>query len=370
MAVGAARAAQLVSVYAPFNLADKPAAPLTKAAVALRWLLLFFLPIRNHAAIVDTSAAGPAVSRPLRRTGIQWSSQTLEAVGSPVTLPLYAVPIPRLTQRPIPTSCIHPDGPDLFVPDQLQWMVDFDRAVAAGMALAIPSYAEQYATGFTRLLVLGLQLEHSGQRWPRSAAGAAGPSSDGAAADSSWCRRARPRITPPASRLAPLPKTMRMLALTIARIARCFTSVSDPTQKRDGQWLAEFLGLDPAFVAGVHGSDGVDQMQARAMQTALWPATLGYWMDTLFTPNPGTTSIFSDAVIDGHSRFLHLVRLRPRSAAGHSHRRPALRHSSDTAFSRIQWYPQGRPISRCALAVVSRLACTTCCASSTPIGRR
>ena len=31
-------------------------------------------------------------------------------------------------------------------------------------------------------------------------------------------------------------------------------------------WFAEFLQLDPAFVAGVHGSNGSDQMHARAMQ--------------------------------------------------------------------------------------------------------
>ena len=59
-------------------------------------------------------------------------------------------------------------------------------------------------------------------------------------------------------------------------------------------FLDSILRLSPVYTR----SDGVDQMQARAMQTALWPATFGYWMDTLFTPNPGTTSIFSDAIIE------------------------------------------------------------------------
>ena len=70
--------------------------------------------------------------------------------------------------------------------------------------------------------------------------------------------------------------------------APLFTPTADPTQKRDGQWLAELLGVDPALFAGVHGSGGKDQMQARAMQRALWPATIGYWMDKLLAP------VFSD----------------------------------------------------------------------------
>ena len=127
-------------------------------------------------------------------------------------------------------------------------------------------------------------------------------------------------------------------ASTIARIVPLFTPVTDPTQKRDGQWLAEFLGLDPAFVASVHGSGGVDQMQARAMQTALWPATFGYWMNTLFTPNPGTTSIFRDNVIEQTRAFFTSF------VCGRGPL-PAIRIGGQpygilptTAFSRIQWY--------------------------------
>ncbi len=79
-------------------------------------------------------------------------------------------------------------------------------------------------------------------------------------------------------------------------------------------------------------------MQARAMQTALWPATFGYWMNTLFTPNPGTTSIFPDNVIDEtHAFFTSYV-----SGRGPL---PAIRIGGQpygilpvTAFSRIQWY--------------------------------
>ncbi len=216
-------------------------------------------------------------------------------------------------------------------------MVDFDRAVAAGMALAIPLTPQQYAAGFTRLLVLGLQLGTS--------------ANDGAAGlqelleHHQWSRSGfflLPQGTPAhnitGSSAASTPEDDADTSFDDRKNRSLFQIVSDPTQKQDGQWLVEFLGLDPNFVAGVHGCLGVDQMQARAMQTALWPATFGYWMDTLFTPNPGTTSIFSDEVIaQARAFFTSFV-----SGRGPL---PAIRIGGQpygilptTAFSRIQWF--------------------------------
>ena len=159
VAVGAATASDLIANYAPFNLGDTPAAPLTKSEVALSVAFVIFRadPPTNQ----QTWSQAPQVRQFPDRfvvLGFNGRAQTLEAIGGPVTLPLYTGPDPSADPTTDPTSCIHPDGPDLFVPDQLQWMVDFDRAVAAGMALAIPLTPQQYAAGFTRLLVLGLQL--------------------------------------------------------------------------------------------------------------------------------------------------------------------------------------------------------------------
>ena len=83
-----------------------------------------------------------------------------------MTLPLYTGPDPSADLSADPSAGIHPAGADLFVPDELQWMVDFDQAVAAGMGLAIPLTAGQFAAGFTRLLVLGLQLASTASEGP------------------------------------------------------------------------------------------------------------------------------------------------------------------------------------------------------------
>src|SRR5262249_19975531 len=161
----------------------------------------------------------------------------------------------------------------------------------------IPITAQQYATGFTRLLVLGLQLSTAAKDGPAAL--------QELLAHHHWSRsgfllvaQGTPAHNATGAKAGATPEDDADGSFDDRKNRPLFTSVPDPTQKRDGQWLAEFFQLDPTFVAGVHGSDGVDQMHARAMQTALWPATLGYWMDTLFTPNPGTASIFSDAVIE------------------------------------------------------------------------
>ena len=303
-AVGAARAATLISDYSPFNIADTPTPPLTRASVALSVAFIVFPP--DPTTPLQTWTQAPQVRQFPDRfvvLGFNGTTQTLQALGGPITLPLYTGPDPSVDPTTDPTSSIHPNGPDLFVPAPLQWMVDFDQAVAAGMALTIPLTPEQYATGFTRLLVIGLQL---------GTAAADGPAAlQELLAHHQWSRsgfslvaQGTPAHNATGTNAGATTEDDADASFDDRMNRPLFTPVSDPTQKKDGQWLAEFLAIDPTFVAGVHGSGGVDQIQARAMQTALWPATLGYWMQTLFTPNPGTASIFSDNAIEATRTFL------------------------------------------------------------------
>ena len=163
--VGAARAADLITGYVPFNLSDKPAAPLEKSAVRLSTAFVVF-PADPDTTVHSWSQAPQVREFPDRFVVLGYSggAQTLEAIGNPVTLPLYAGPDPSAD----PTETIHPDpppdGPDLFVPDELKWMVDFDRAVAAGMGVAIDITPEQARVGFDRLLVVGLKLSTDAEK--------------------------------------------------------------------------------------------------------------------------------------------------------------------------------------------------------------
>lgn len=338
--VGAARAAELVTSYAPFNLGDKPAAPLKKFDVRLSTAFVVFPP--DPDTTVHSWSLAPQVRQfPDRFIVLGYSDgkQTLEAVGNPVTLPLYAGPDPSAD----PTETIHPDpppdGPDLFVPDELKWMVDFDRAVAAGLGIAIDITPEQARAGFDRLLVVGLKLSTNAEKGSTAL--------QELLAHHQWSRSGfslLPQGTPThnttGARSGHGGDDDSDVSFNDRKNQPLFTPVPDPGQKADGQWFAEFLGLDPAYVATVHGSGDEDQKRARAMQTALWPATLGHWMNTLFTPTGAKTSIFSDNTIEQTRHFF------TQYVSGRGPL-PAIRIGGQpygilpaTAFSRIQWYEE------------------------------
>ncbi|MBZ5636672.1 MAG: hypothetical protein LAO55_26400 [Acidobacteriia bacterium] len=339
-AVGAPQADALIAAYTPFNLSDKPTAPATKASVHLSTAFVIF-PSDPPTQLQSWSQAPQVRQFPDRFVVLGYSEtqQILEALGGPVTLPLYVGPDPSVDAKLHPEDVIHPDGADLFVPDQLKWMTDFDQAVAAGMGLKIDLTAEQAASGFHRLLVIGLQLSTPEDQ---------GPAALQELLEHHHSSRSGLSILPqgiPAHNSRGEGAGFAQgddsdVSFDDRKNNPLFTPVSDPALKKDGQWLAEFLGIDPAFVGSLHGSDGVDQLQTRAMQTALWPATLGYWMNTLFTPSAGKASIFSDATIaETRAYFTQFV-----SGRGAL---PAIRIGGQpygilpvAAFSRIQWFQQ------------------------------
>ncbi len=329
---GSARAASLIADYKPFNQSDKPPEGKKKSDVVVSAAFVVFPP--DPATKGSPWSQAPRVNHLADRfvvLGYNGGVQSLEAIGGPVSLPLYTGPDPSAD----PSETIHPDGADLFVPDQLQWLVDFDRAVGAGMGLRIDLTAQQARTGFDRLLVLGLQLsanevdaksaieelfEH--HHYGRSGLSIA------------------PQGTPTHNSTGTGTGYTRLDDADQSFVDRkhfpLFTPAADPMAKLDGDWLTSLLGINPALFAKVHGSDGKDQMQARAMNCALWPATLGYWMDKMLTP------VFSDAAVE-NTRWFFTSYVSGRGAV------PALRIGKQpygilptTAFSRIAWLNQNR----------------------------
>ncbi|HEV2251672.1 MAG TPA: hypothetical protein VGS06_00615 [Streptosporangiaceae bacterium] len=330
-AVGAARAAELLAAYVPFNLSDTPAPPATPRDIAVSTTFVVFPPdppVKQAA----WSQAPQLRQFPERFVVIGYvgGQPVLQAIGGLVTLPLDVGPDPSADPVTDPTSAIHPDNGDLYVPDQLRWMVDFDAALAAGLALSIPLTPEQARSGFDRLLVLGVQMATS--------------ETDGAAALEELLYHHQvgrsglslvPQGTPTHN------TTGTGTGYTVLDNADesfddrknqpLFTPTTDLWSKRDGQWVAEALGIGTSLLTKVHASGGQDQMQARAMQRALWPATLGYWMDKMMTP------VFGDDIVTATRWFC------TRYVSGRGPV-PALRIGGQpygilptTAFSRIGW---------------------------------
>src|SRR5690606_24789157 len=59
-------------------------------------------------------------------------------------------------------------------------------------------------------------------------------------------------------------------------------------KKKDGQWLAEWLGVDYSTFQKTYNAALTDQCEAKAMNIALFPATIGYMMETMMQ------DVFSD----------------------------------------------------------------------------
>jgi hypothetical protein len=342
-AVGQATAGQLIAGYVPFNLADAPASgPAPDVSVAF-----VVFPADPPVKQAPWTQAPQVRQFPERFVVIGYAGgqPAVEQIGGLVTLPLYTGPDPSAD----PSTGIHPDGNgDLFVPDQLRWMTDFEAAVAAGLGIAVPLTQSQSQTGFDRLLVLGVQMAAS--------------ESDGAAALSELLSH---HLTG-RSGLTLIPQGTPVHNTTGAgtgytslddadesfddrKNAPLFTATTDVWSKRDGQWLAEAFGVSTALMQTVHASGGQDQLRARAMQRALWPATLGYWMDKMMTP------VFGDDTVEATRQFV------TRYASGRGPL-PAIRIGrqaygvlATTAFSRIAWLGEPTSAGSSGMAFLSRL---------------
>ena len=324
-AVGAARAAELVKETQPFNLDDRPAPPLTPTTVAssVAFVVLPAVPVKDQ----QWTQAPKVDLLPDRFVLIlEAGEQRIEQLGRPVPSPLIVGPDPFAS----PTEQLHQQDGELIVPDELAWMADFERAVDDGLGFKVDLTPAQARTGFDRLLVLGVRV--SGDEQQGAAAletllahhqyGRSGfslvpqgtPTNNTQGSGSGFTRGADADAT-----------------FDERRAPSLFTPESDPRRKQDGQWLAELLGIDPAALAQVSYAGGLDQRDARAMQTALWPATLGYFLQTMMDP------LVDDPDVE-HTRWFFTGYVSGRGAV------PAIRIGGQpygilptTAYSRMAW---------------------------------
>jgi hypothetical protein len=277
---GAAAAHDAIAAHAPFNLADPPPTDRTydTANVIVAWL---DFPADTGEDRTGWRSAPTAAALPERfiLTAYASGADPIEAIGAPIASPLYVGPDPNAP----PEDRITPQDGKLMIPDPLRWMFDFDAAVAAGMGFRIPLTTEQAARGFDRIVVLGVRLRadaddgrkdfeslirgHAFSRSGFEILAQGSPTNNAEDAPSAYSRRNDPD-----------------LAYDDALGAPKFAVKTDPLEKRDGQVLAERLGLDPVALMHVRGADGRDSIDAQAMNMALAPGTLGYMAGALMSP--------------------------------------------------------------------------------------
>ncbi len=298
-AVGAARAAEVESTLEPVNLGDGSVKPSPAIIVTVAYLEL-----PDQAGFTTSEADWTRgantwlLPERLVLLGFKDGKQVLRRTGSPIP--------PRLQVGPDPSSGeagqIKADGPDLDVPEPLQWTVDFDAAVAKGMAFDVDlTAADVLAPTFDRLFVLGVRI-----------GGDAAVGADELTTLFEHHQRSRKGLE-----LLPQGRGTNNTDVDTAG----YSWWEDPAEsfdhffgqhgnaldttwrgRPDGAWLAGMLGLDPAVLEASPNFFASDQAEARAMNEALWPGTLGYYMEQMMEPvfSPATRA----ATRDFFSRFV------------------------------------------------------------------
>jgi hypothetical protein len=212
--------------------------------------------------------------------GFAGGRQVVSVTGSTVPATLAVSPDPVAADQ----ISVNEQTGVLHVPDDLRWLVDFDRAVQVGMGVRIP-LTDQIRGGLQRLIVIGLREQ-------------ATPAQSAAALTDLINRQMRgpdgfsllPQGTPTNnSEVTPAGQDAETEADTVR--VRAAVTATDWTTKTDGQQLVELLGIDPGVLAGMPNANGTDVRDARAANTALWPATWGYFLQTALHPLLGPAAV-------------------------------------------------------------------------------
>lgn len=183
----------------------------------------------------------------------------------------------------------------LDVDEGMRWLVNFAEAERVGMGLRVALGGEDARLGFDMLVVFGVRTSET----PASAAAALGDLLAGH------------RFTEGLAFPAPGTPTNNSEARgsgfaprTLDAAATYPVPAGPPAipAGANGAILARALGLGADLLTPLDGGMRLEQAEARAMQTLLWPATGGYFLEQLL-------NVFPDASMDAaRSHFLDFTR--------------------------------------------------------------
>ncbi len=293
--VGEEEASRLIKDYKPFNINDTPPVGFTREETLVRVEFVIFEKSDELDAKLHAWSQPPATSILPERfmfLAYQDGKQTVPQLSNLIPPKLILGPDPaadpgedfRLVNKEDADADPNVDEGDLIFSENMQWMFDFDEAVAKGMGFKIDLSSEQVASGFDKVFVIGLKLsadkeqgqilleelfaQHQNSRKGLGIIKQGTPTNNTEEDESGYSWRHDPDDSFNIYFDESAPK-------------------SDPTDwfnKCDGRWLAELLGIDPAKLQAIDNYYGTDITEAKAMQRALWPATMGHFMDSMMNP--------------------------------------------------------------------------------------
>lgn len=273
----ATRAAWIVHQMTPTNLASRPeGAPL-------------FPTIDNKPQSWNRAAESRVLPDRWIVLAYRDGREVRRAVSSVVRDPLALSFDPNADANdPVEASDLSGDG--LKLDHEMAWTVDFERAEQFGMAMRMPLDATDLEQGFHRLLVLGVKASLA----PDQAGARLAELFDAHhyTRGFAFVRQGTPTNNTSAARSGfPPPDLGEANSFAIER----GNSLNVPGG--NGPLFARALGLPTELMNHVEGANLTEQQNARAMNNALWPCTLGYFLKHMMEP------VFTDVDIGEARRF-------------------------------------------------------------------
>lgn len=295
-AVGEPDARTILERHRPYNFDDPPPAGTTRETARVVVAVLELPPIESlETRRTSWSQPSRIELLPDRFVVVAYpfAGAPITMAGGRVRVPLSASPDPNAP----PAQALKQVDDTLQIPADLAWMFDFDAAEAVGMAIRVDVSAAQAREGFARVIVLGVRLGDDAEHGVNRLAGLL---------EHHLHSRAGLEILPQGTPTNNTESAASGYAFrddadasfaAFVRNQPLYDVEPDVGLRRDGQWLADLLALPHALVQQVPHADGFDRRDAMAMQTALWPATLGYMMKSELT------SVFSTDTVEWTRAF-------------------------------------------------------------------
>jgi hypothetical protein len=298
---------KIIATYQPVNFDEKLPDGLTRDEADLQIAIVAFQDFDKKIGKENSWSQPTRVNLlPERLALIRFKNgQPMNPIfGNPIPFPLQTSPDPAAEEGP---QLQQNDEAEIEFAEPIRWLADFDKAVDIGMGFRIDLAADE-VDGFNRLLVLGVRLgsdadngkkgleelfeHHYYSKKGFTLIPQGTPTNNTESSDSGFTHR---------------DKADETFDLYFNN-KPAFEETGDWSGKSDGQWLAEWLGLDYPFFKKCLYSNSRDQSDARNMNTALWPATIGYVMESLmqggFSPEViEHTRTFFNAFVIGRGPF-------------------------------------------------------------------
>jgi hypothetical protein len=203
-----------------------------------------------------------------------------EAVGIPVSASIAFGPDPQQLTGSIDRD---PDTQKIRTDPQLAWMIDYDEAVKAGMAVTVPIDGRFAREGFDRVIALGVKYSASSDETrslverlfeDHQFSDGIGVAAQGTATNNT--------ADVPSGLSSSVEADVDSMLEEVD--AADLPDETDHFKKRDGQRLAEALGISTSVVRSWPRAGTADIAEALAMNRALWSATLGHFLREFMKP--------------------------------------------------------------------------------------